>query len=516
MAITDLVTAEQRLKYIGTHLQDREWRLDSLYKIKDPAGGVVPFVRNAAQRDYWLHAWYLNIILKARQLGFSTLIEIMQLDMALFNANTSCGLIDYTLTDARKKLEKIKFSYERLPPQLTDDKAITRLVKSNSNEMHFANGSMLYVGTSHRGDTLQSLHVSELGRISVEDPNRADEIKSGAFNTIHSGQYIHVESTAKGRGGLFYEMVQQALKVQKEGRALGPLDFKLHFYAWLDNINYSQPVPSVPMTAELNEYFRKLEGIIGRPINGHQRNWFAAKIFQIGPDDMKSEFPSTPDEAFETSLEGAYYKSEMTKARADKRIGELVPYDPSRRVNTFWDLGMDDYTSIIFHQTDGVRHRLIDYYENSGEGLPHYAKILRHKQDELGYIYGTHYGPHDMAVKDWSGDAKQRKEIAEDLGIKPWIIADKPDDKADAIEAVRQFLAMVWFDSVRCSRLVDCLDNFSKKWNDVLGVWRAEPLHNWASHAADALQTGVLGFQQEAAPREKRIKDKRKGSAWSA
>jgi hypothetical protein len=80
-----------------------------------------------------------------------------------------------------------------------------------------------------------------------------------------------------------------------------------------------------------------------------------------GPDDMKSEFPSCLEECFCSSLEGSYFKRELTKARDEKRIGLPLPFDPSRPVNTFWDIGMDDKNCIWFHQTDGVRHRLIDF-----------------------------------------------------------------------------------------------------------------------------------------------------------
>ena len=81
-----------------------------------------------------------------------------------------------------------------------------------------------------------------------------------------------------------------------------------------------------------------------------------------GPDDMKSEFPSCLEECFYSSLEGSYFKAELSKARDEKRIGLPLPYDPTRVVNTFWDIGVDDENVIWFHQTDGVRHRLIDLY----------------------------------------------------------------------------------------------------------------------------------------------------------
>jgi hypothetical protein len=90
---------------------------------------------------------------------------------------------------------------------------------------------------------------------------------------------------------------------------------------------------------------------------------------------MKSEYPSCIEECFYASLEGSYFKREMSRARDDKRIGLPLPYDPSRPVNAFWDIGMDDENCIWFHQTDGVRHPLIDLYQNSGEGLPHYIQV---------------------------------------------------------------------------------------------------------------------------------------------
>ena len=92
---------------------------------------------------------------------------------------------------------------------------------------------------------------------------------------------------------------------------------------------------------------------------------------------MLSEYPSHIGECFFSSLKGAYFKTELNRARADKRIGLPLPFDPSRPVNTFWDIGMDDENCIWFHQTDGVRHRMIDFYRNSGEGLPHHVQVIK-------------------------------------------------------------------------------------------------------------------------------------------
>jgi hypothetical protein len=116
-----------------------------------------------------------------------------------------------------------------------------------------------------------------------------------------------------------------------------------------------------------------------------QPAWYAKMFEEQGPDDMKSEYPSCIEECFYSSLEGSHFKRELAKARDDKRIGLPLPHDPSRPVNTFWDIGMDDENCIWFNQTDGVRHRLIDFYCNSGEGLLQ-ARLERDARRHSGLI----------------------------------------------------------------------------------------------------------------------------------
>jgi hypothetical protein len=495
-------------------LSNREWRLDNLYWIQNEDGQAVKFVRNEAQRTYWHDQWYLNAILKARQLGFSTLIAISELDACLFNSNTAAGIIDYTLPDAKKKLGKVKFAYNRLPDTL---KEALPLAKENTEEVEFANGSSIQVGTSHRGGTLQILHVSEYGKISAEFPDKAREIKTGAFGTVHAGNSIHVESTAEGSGGEFYELVQRAEAIQKQGKALNKLDFKLHFFPWWKHAGYKLDDQNITIPTEMVEYFEELEGKHGIVLRPDQKAWYVAKRYQIGPDDMLKEYPSIPEEAFFASVEGAYFKREMSKARIDGRIGK-VPHDPSRKVNTFWDIGVGDQNSIWFHQTDGVRQRLIDYYENSGEGLPHYLKVLKKRADDLGYQYGEHFGPHDLDNREWISDARPRTELAKEQGI-DFTVVPRVENKPDAIEVARTFLGLCWIDETRCERGIQCLDNYRKEWDERLATWKPKPRHDWASHGADSLMTGAMGIEPEAIPkikdRHRQPKDKPR-SAWAA
>jgi hypothetical protein len=231
---------------------------------------------------------------------------------------------------------------------------------------------------------------------------------------------------------------------------------------------------------------------------------------------MLREYSSVTDEAFFASMEGTYFKQQMSKARLDGRIG-LVPHDENRKVNTFWDIG-NDATTIWFHQSDGVRHRLIDYYENAGEQIAHYCNVLQEKQTKRGFNYGRHYGPRDFGVTDWGGDGKTRKERAEALGIEIDIVP-RVDDKADAIEEGRGFLNMCWIDTQHCQRGIQCLDNYRKEWDDARGVWRSKPLHDWASHGADPLMTGAMGFSPEPERRPEMDRHCRRSSpprsAWA-
>lgn len=178
----------------------------------------------------------------------------------------------------------------------------------------------------------------------------------------------------------------------------------------------------------------------------------------------------------------------------DGRISH-IPHDDGRLVNTFWDIG-NDTTAIWFHQTDGVRHRLIDYYESLDESIAHYSHELKKREKEFGWTYGKHYGPHDLGVTEWGGPGKTRKAIAKENGI-DFTVIPRVDDKNDAIDVARQFLGMCWFDEKHCEQGIRCLDNYRKKWNEKLASWSDTPLHDWASHGSDSFMTGAMGYRPE-------------------
>ena len=183
---------------------NQKWRINNLYKIKDKEGRVVQFVMNDQQEDLYDNHWYMNIVLKARQLGFTTFIDLYILDTCIFNKNIDAGIIAHHLDDAKTIFDdKIKFPYDNLPEHVRQTVTATT---DRANEIGFSNGSKIRVGTSFRSGTLQILHVSEYGKIAAKRPDNAKEIKTGAFEAVAAGQKIFVESTAEGREGEFYDL----------------------------------------------------------------------------------------------------------------------------------------------------------------------------------------------------------------------------------------------------------------------------------------------------------------------
>lgn len=483
-------------------LADREWRMDNLYRIQDKGGQVIPFRRNESQLKFWEEMWWLNVILKDRQRGFSTLVAIFFLDTCVFTPHTQAGIIDITLPDAKKKLDKMRFAYDGLPAFVKD---VVPLVTDAKETLEWGNGSRVDVSTSHRGGTLQLLHVSEYGKIAARKPDVAREIRTGAFNTVAPGNLIVVESTAEGREGDFYEMCKEGQDMRDTGAQLTLLDFKFHFFGWWMGTENVLPAHAVSVSAEMTEYLDGIEAKIGQPITPDQRAWYAKKAKQQG-DDMKREFPSTPEEAFEAAVDGAYYAKAMQRLRQEGRITH-VPYDSGYPVDTLWDLGMDDSMTIIFRQRIGYQNRIIDYLEHSGEGLAFYARKL----DERGYSYGKHYMPHDASVREL-GTGVRRQDKAEELGIRPIELVTRPRD-IDAvlagIEAGRSFLSTCVIDEVKCAKLISCLDNYRREWDDKLGSFRRQPLHNWASHGSDAFRTGAVALKDDTAliPQREQVDD---------
>ena len=184
--------------------------------------------------------------------------------------------------------------------------------------------------------------------------------------------------------------------------------------------------------------------------------------------------------SFIGNLEGSIY-GDLVQELDDKGNIGAVPYDPSLPVNTAWDIGYNDSTSIIFFQLLNHQLNIIETYENDNEALPHYIKFLQDKD----YIYDTHYGPHDLDVTEFS-NGKTRREVASALGVRfriaPRILLE------DGIHAVKMILPRCKIDSNNCADLLIALRHYHRKFNDKERIFKSKPVHDFSSHMCDALR----------------------------
>ena len=489
--MSEPLTPEQ-LKEI---LDDPMKRLCTLYKIiikgddPDDEGLVMQFKPNRAQRRLLSRMWHRNLILKARQLGFTTLVAILWLDTALFSKNPiRCGIIAQDKGAAESFFrDKVKFAYDNLMPELRERMP---LATENTSELVFAhNGASIRVATSMRSGTLHRLHVSEFGKICAEHPKKAHEVVTGSIPSVPKSGILIIESTAEGQDGEFYKITKRAQELSEKGTTLNEKDYRFHFFPWWEAPEYELEPEAVIFTEVHNKYFHEVEGKIKRKLPDRKRAWYVATLesdFSGDATKMWQEYPSFPDEAFQVSTQGCYYATQLATAREKGRVVEEIPFVKGVPVNTFWDIGRGDMTTIWFHQSVAMQNRFIKYYEASGEELDHYTGYLQ----GTGWTFGTHFLPHEADHKriGKSADTNQTiKEMLEELlpGATFEVVPVVSNINA-GIQATRAAFSSSYFCETGCGQGLKRLGNYKKTWDKTRGCWTNTPVHDDNSHGADA------------------------------
>lgn len=486
-----------------TPLASRAWRLMNLYTIRSKDGRNIAFRPNAAQKAFYNREWYFNHILKARQMGFSTFLNIENLDFMLFCPNTCCGIVDNTMDDAKKKLRMIRLAYENLdngdihPRTWKMGKLIKTAIKmdAKAEEINFSNGSTIYCDTSLRGGTLQRLHISELGKTAFFTPGKAEEIRSAALNTVAPGMVINVESTHEGgKVGMHYAMLRRAMDLV--GQDLTEVDPRFHFYPWFLMPEYAIH-KDLPLRPEMKEYFGRLENDHGIKLTYAQKLWYDRKEAQQGFGMLK-EFPSTPGEAFNAIIEGAIYGVQVADLRSKGRV-TTVPPDASAPMYTAWDIGSSDYTAIWLVQPVGREILWLDHYENNRSHASHYADVVRGWEAKYNRKIALHALPHDSAQSE-RGSSQSYIDLLSECGITNIVVVPKTHDIWRSINNVRAILPISWFNKATCDKErmdengeplpsgVGCLESYHTK-RTATGSLSEAPFHDSSSHTADAART---------------------------
>ncbi|AWK83834.1 terminase [Photobacterium damselae] len=319
----------ENIAYIKARMGNKWWRLNNLYKIENEDGQLVTFKLRPAQVLLFKMMGRKNIILKARQLGFSSAIDIYLLDEALWHKNLKCGIIAQDQSAAGEIFRtKIEIPFDNLPIWLKAEFPIeSRRSGANGGYILFKNGSSIQCATSFRSGTVQRLHISEHGKICAKYPQKAKEVKTGTLNTIHQKAICFIESTAEGVGGDFYLMCVRSLDLLNSGEVIGDMDYRFHFFAWFQDPKYASSVPSkgLQLSKYYQEYFAAIEAVMNVKLTDEQKQWYINKEIEQG-EEIKQEFPSTPQEAFLTSGRRVFDAIKVMNAEAYS-CKPLIIYD---------------------------------------------------------------------------------------------------------------------------------------------------------------------------------------------
>jgi phage terminase large subunit len=242
----------------------------------------------------------------------------------------------------------------------------------------------------------------------------------------------------------------------------------------------------------------------------HDNNWLSDESKQK-IDTLREKDPDTFHHVYEgatrSTVEGAIYKSEIQAAETAGRIRE-VPFDPMMPVDTFWDLGFADRVSIWAAQRTPFEIRILRYFEGDHQAIDYYLREMQ----TWGYVFGTCFLPWDGGTRSL-GTGKSIEEIMRGKGFK--VRVNRQLSVADGINAVRTLFPQLYFDAKLCADGLQYLRRYQWGPATALGVPRSQPLHDDASHPADALRTLAVGIREPLMKKQDQQKQKpRTVSAW--
>lgn len=489
-------------------LRNRMWRLDNLYWIQDKSGNYVRFTMNWAQRELMENLHTRNNVLKVRQLGISTLMALVMLDACLFTGGYRAGIVDKKLDEAQLKIEKMALAYRMLshvPEGATAREQglaeIGRMIQGQvpiesetQGRIVWRNGSSVRASTSMRGGTLQFLHISELGYVAAHAPLRAREIVTGATNAVSKDGVIVMESTHEGgHWGLNYQMTRSAMEMT--GKALSPLDYKFFFFPWWRHPEYSLPGTGYAPDQELNKYFDSLQKTLGIVLSNEQKAWYASHYRTDGAM-VRQEYPSVPEEAFETQVEGSIYGEKIDKARYEGRYNLDFIADPYAPLYVSMDIGMSDNTSMWLIQAASGHPGVLDHFSFHGKAMSFYMDQIRVWERAHGKIEAVVL-PHDANKRNPVGGPTVAQYFRE-AGWRVIVVPRVPDVWV-GINSTRELIDACYFHE-RCTRKtcidgiempsgLNCLESYQTAPEGSNGAMHSQPLHDLYSHSADAFRT---------------------------
>ncbi len=403
-------------------IRDPAWRLSNLYFIITKDGDKQVFTMNRAQRHFYDN--YLNIpkpyhrhvILKSRQLGFTTFIDLFILDAILFNPNREGIVIAHKLSDAAEIFDKkIEYGIRNMAEDIKG--AFFKITHRSARKIQVVidygpdqgSTSSLAVGVSGRSGTYHYVHISEFAKMCLQFPRRAEEVETGTFPTVPFDGFIFIESTAEGMAGRFYEIFQQNwLKRHKITPQLSQVQFLPHFYNWqyddmeMKKIHDAVPVKDMEQCEIDWASYQQEHDLSDIEITYYYMRWlqFGGKNSPDAVKKLMQEYPTTADEAFLATGQ-AYFPTakvaELIQKTQSGIRGELAANDKGDNVFSEFSSGNLE----VFHKPVVGTKYIIG--GDTAEGLAHgdaqVLYVINQKTEECDAIYKSQVAPDELATE---------------------------------------------------------------------------------------------------------------------
>lgn len=478
------------VEHLKELMRDPVWRIFNLYTIltKPNRYGIREkerFVPNDAQCEvlYWiffLGRRWLNI-LKARQLGFTTLFQVIGLDMGLNEPNSNVKFVSQTEDVAKQAFrEKAILAYNSLSPEYLaylKEEHGTPVATINESKIEFGEGWGVFSYVKVRGGTSSMVHISELGPMSEEDRKRAEEVFAGAMETANVNSIVVIESTFKGgQKGIYYDNLVKDIAKGESDRSKG--EFWFMFFPWYEDAEYRIDNPSQAIRESTEKYFAEMEAVTGHRFDRSQKLWWQVKSDRLGAL-MRQENPTTAEEAMKAPVEGAIYADRLVELEKDGRRCSL-PLDPSRPVYAFWDFGRTHYTAIWFVQFMDGWINWLHYVQARNKEPSHYVEYIAEK----GIRVFKHLLPHD-AFHVRAGGSWQM--LLKRAGLKGDIVKiDKTNSVWIGINFLGTLIERSRFNVGETDEGWECLMNYRSKTSMINGSPTLTPVDDEYADGADA------------------------------
>lgn len=401
-------------------IDDKRWRMDNLYWIITKSGTKELFAMNRAQRHFFDNflikpgeIYHRHIILKARQLGFTTFIDLWILDEILFNSNREGLIIAHTQKDATEIFDrKIDYAIRNMCEEIKQ--GAFKLVRNSAKKIQVVidygpeegSTSSIQVSGSGRSGTFSYVHISEFAKLCLMYPRTAAEVETGTFPAIPFDGYIFIESTAEGMAGRFYELFNEGWRNKDSVTPMkSRVMFMPHFYNWqyddaeMDKITETIPTSEMEVCEIDWAEYQQEHNLTDREITYYYMKWLqmGGKNSTDAVNKLHQEFPTTPEEAFlstgQTYFPTAQVFSMMQTAEAGTK-GELTSNEKGEV--KFQEFSGGDLE--IFEMPEQGQKYIIG--GDTAEGLAHgdsqVLYVLKHKTEECVALYKSNVPPDEF------------------------------------------------------------------------------------------------------------------------